>query len=625
MTRPALNDLSWLSEIPRSWDHLGRALTPEERGALETQDCSSENWEKIRVAQNFTGANYVGAQFSGHCYLENQQGTLEHEGMTFPCGVKNVRLENVFCSSNIHIERCSRLSDVFLSKHVILHDVAIIRGYKKGWASDRTLEIGNELGGRVLSICPEMTLAMAQTLLEKKPLSNTELQKMNWHHDTRREFSVLGESVVILSCPRLSDVCLSPYTIVDRALEVSETVTLSGHEEPVTFGPGTQLHRAFVQWGSTVKGSAQCHDVVLAEQSLVSHGAMVEQAYLGPNTQVGKGEVTASLLGPFVAMHHQSLIIGVIWPEGLGNVGYGANVGSNHTGKAPDQEFFPGEGCFLGLSCAIKFPTNFTASPYSMVSTSVTTLPQRLEMPFSLINSRSEMREGVSPALNELMPAWVLGENLYALIRNELKYQKRNKAKRFRVESRWLRPQIALWMSQSRNGLTSLGGKAWYDGTDSPALGKNTLSEAWRIRGIGLYDRFLAHYACDQLLKEAPKEPSTKTMTETKANELIPSWLAPLGLYSTDMTSLAQWWLGDLAQQVQEVAESKNRDFSRGRRIIDDYDDAHAPLIDDPVIALAKQRWEAGYTRVKSLLPSTFSAPEGYGLEALMASLEKPQ
>jgi hypothetical protein len=312
------------------------------------------------------------------------------------------------------------------------------------------------------------------------------------------------------------------------------------------------------------------------------------------------------MLGPFIAMHHQSLLIGVLWPEGMGNVGYGANVGSNHTGKAPDQELLSGEGCFWGLSCAIKFPANFKTSPYTMVSTGVTTLPQRLEMPFSLINSRSETTDGFSPALNEIMPAWVLGENLYALIRNEVKYTKRNKAKRFNVESRWLRPQIALWMFHARNDLMAIKGKNWYDGSDSPALGKNILSESWRLKAIRLYDRFLAHYACDRLLAQHLKEQAQQESTdpcEAKATELLPTWLTPFDISASDIPNIAQWWINDLNSQVQDVTHSKNRDFTRGRRIMDDYDDSHSPLDQDAVLTLAKQRLEDGITRVGALIP----------------------
>ena len=80
--------------------------------------------------------------------------------------------------------------------------------------------------------------------------------------------------------------------------------------------------------------------------------------------EMAGGEVAASLLGPFVSFHHQALLIATLWPEGKGNVAYGANVGSNHTSKAPDQEFWPGEGMFLGLGVNIKFPADFSRAPY---------------------------------------------------------------------------------------------------------------------------------------------------------------------------------------------------------------------------------------------------------------------
>ena len=54
---------------------------------------------------------------------------------------------------------------------------------------------------------------------------------------------------------------------------------------------------------------------------------------LGPDSGVGAGECLHCLVGPFVGFHHQSLLIATIWPLGRGNVGYGANVGSNHTSR----------------------------------------------------------------------------------------------------------------------------------------------------------------------------------------------------------------------------------------------------------------------------------------------------
>ena len=90
--------------------------------------------------------------------------------------------------------------------------------------------------------------------------------------------------------------------------------------------------------GAEVAGHAIVRQSVLLEHSGVEDHGIINETILGPNTSVAKGEVTASLVGPFVGFHHQSLLISAYWPEGKGNVAYGAKVGSNHTGRAPDQE-----------------------------------------------------------------------------------------------------------------------------------------------------------------------------------------------------------------------------------------------------------------------------------------------
>ena len=68
-----------------------------------------------------------------------------------------------------------------------------------------------------------------------------------------------------------------------------------------------------------------------------------------------------------------------LWFYGKGNIGYGANVGSNHTGRLPDQECIPGEGVFFGLGCNIKYPCNFAKAPYSLIASGITLLPQVIE------------------------------------------------------------------------------------------------------------------------------------------------------------------------------------------------------------------------------------------------------
>ena len=166
------------------------------------------------------------------------------------------------------------------------------------------------------------------------------------------------------------------------------------------------------------------------------------------------------MVGPFVGFHHQALLIACFWPSGKGNIGYGANVGSNHTLKAPDQELWPGEGCFFGLGVCIKYPSNFVDAPYTVFATGITTLPQTLTMPFSLVNGPGEAVPSLSPAFNEISPGWVLSDALFSVLRNDDKFAKRNKATRNRISPDVFRPDTVDMLSVACERLEAAEGRA---------------------------------------------------------------------------------------------------------------------------------------------------------------------
>ena len=126
-------------------------------------------------------------------------------------------------------------------------------------------------------------------------------------------------------------------------------------------------------------------------------------SFLGLDSSIARGECHHSLIGPFVGFHHQALLIAALWPLGRGNIAYGAMLGSNHTGKVNDQECWMGEGCFFGLGVAVKYPCNFTGSPYSLFAAKCTINPMRLDLPFSLILPDAEEPDKVI-----IKPGWVL-------------------------------------------------------------------------------------------------------------------------------------------------------------------------------------------------------------------------
>jgi len=334
---------------------------------------------------------------------------------------------------------------------------------------------------------------------------------------------------------------------------------------------------------------------LLTEHSHVERHGKCTDSILGPNTGVAEGEVTASLCGPFVGFHHQALLIAAFWPEGKGNVGYGANVGSNHTSKAPDQELWPGEGTFFGLGVNIKFPSDFTRAPYTIIASGVATLPQKVTFPFSLINSPAKSYPGISPAYNEITPAWVLSDNIYTIRRNEKKYKDRNKARRTEFIFDVFRPDTVDLMLDALKRLTVLKEvKELYTDRDISGLGKNYMLEDSRTEAIKTYTFYIRYYALLGLKKriKASTKGALKGLLTTKTKD--PCWEHErnilVGEFGRDAKPVDL--LDELSKAVEKIAvdtqTSKEKDDQRGARIIDDYPHAHAPAAEDKFV---KQTW----------------------------------
>jgi hypothetical protein len=334
---------------------------------------------------------------------------------------------------------------------------------------------------------------------------------------------------------------------------------------------------------------------ILTEYSHVERHGKVTHCIIGPNTGIAEGEVTASIIGPFVGFHHQSMLIGALWPEGKGNVAYGANVGSNHTSKAPDQEIFCGEGVFFGLGVNIKFPSDFSHAPYSIISTGITTLPQRVTFPFSLINSPSRSYEGVSPAINELMPGWVLSDNLYTIERNQGKYKKRNNARRSEFTFDVFRPDIIDLVVHAREALMNVKEeKEIYLESDIPEIGKNFVTRKNLLKGIDAYSRIIERYCLNGLYLECKKTLHQNALadlrivfldkSEDKFRDHERTLFIAEGYHKRTLEQNLSRFSELVEFATQAIYSAKEKDDIRGKSIMPGYENVHTLAHEDSFV-----------------------------------------
>eukprot|EP00555_Chaetoceros_dichaeta_P009968 CAMPEP_0198260212 /NCGR_PEP_ID=MMETSP1447-20131203/9244_1 /TAXON_ID=420782 /ORGANISM="Chaetoceros dichaeta, Strain CCMP1751" /LENGTH=464 /DNA_ID=CAMNT_0043947819 /DNA_START=581 /DNA_END=1975 /DNA_ORIENTATION=- len=422
---------------------------------------------------------------------------------------------------------------------------------------------------------------------------------------------------------------------------------------------------SYLQWDCSISDNSTVSNTILMECSTIGPHSVVASTVLGPDSHVSCGEIHCSLIGPNTNSHHQSLLISALWPMGRGNVGYGSNIGSNHTGRIPDQECTIGEGIFWGLGCVIKFPVDLSRAFYSVVAAGIQLPPQRCSMPFCLIMEGSSSKKDDNEVLgrNEIVPGWILKSSPYTIVRSEVKFKNRRKAKRHGFYCGWMiiRPTIVDSCVEARNLLKAVAKKQDQVGADLvytesqlPQLGSNYMTERGRKLGIDTYTNLILRYVLQGLLQQVillQANGKVKSRNELKnrleallqkpsSNKMIAvtthdkaSW--PLMPWEEELNDLESLWdhqrsilqleipyiavggeasifthlkvlLGKLVSLEQshaaQVYKSKQRDDLRGTSIIPDYRSVHTMAEDDDVIKLTNTRTKDTVERVTDVL-----------------------
>ncbi len=546
LTSPLLDALNVLRVPPQA-----RELSPSERAVLTAQGNRLEG-AHVMAADGFDPSLVWHCHFTGRVVLA---GAVSHS-----------TLEDTLVGKGASVEHCPLVRRSLIGERALVRGSSLDCSASTSFGIGTTFKAGLETAGKEVPMWDCMTLNDALRYVAE-PVFRAQVSALTNSIRFDRTVVGVGARVIAAMVDRayLGDAC-----VVEGAQWIESSCVLSSPDEPARLGPSTQLRSSIVQWGASVDSAAQVTASVLLEHSGAEKRAVISESLIGPNTHVGLGEVTASLVGPFVGLHHQSLLIAAWWPEGRGNVGSGASVGSNHTSRSPDQELHAGEGTFFGLASAIKYPANFDDAPYSIVASGVVVPPQKFDLPFSLI---TEDEGG-----NHVVPGWVYRENAYLLLRNEAKFLQRNKARRHVFDLRVFRPDLVEKLWKARGYLESLQGKPVYDGRDLAALGKNRLTEADRIAGVETYSAAL-RYAVLRIHAD------TRLRGVACDTKWLDDQLERLGLASQRGKQRLLKWLEEERQLWKSALAAKRKDDSRGASVIPDYGDFHVAAEDDTFLS----------------------------------------
>ena len=608
-----------------------RPLFPAELETLRARcHCKCQDWSKLRLILSMeeceNDQSSLLEQLVSHNVFADvvmiglDLSTLVHPDKVSTCWHKlsagihgNALISNCIIEANARVYHNGLVSDTYIGIGAMLMKCGRVSCSRKVAYGQLNIMVGPETGGGLhLAVTSESTMIDVCSNLgvsEKRTLQK-------WTTGVSGDMNIIGASSIVSDTPTVENVYMSSNSEVTAASSVRNATLLSYAK----IGNACTVANVLLQWNSSIMDNSSVSDTLLMEEAHSGPHSLVTSTILGPDVHVSAGEVHASVLGPNTNAHHQSLLIGVLWPLGRGNVGYGANVGSNHTGRLPDQVATAGEGTFWGLSTVIKFPVDLTWAPYSIVAAGTNLLPQRITMPFSLLVETN--------GVGNIIPGWVLQNSPYTLSRSEIKFANRQKAKRHSFYTGWklIRPGVVDMCVRARKALQSVPIQAAVYKTDKmiDGIGKNHLTEKARLAGIQSYSDCIQLYALHGLLERVKNErgslrqqalnlerdvsdsvPSSSKVLPNSV-ERNPSW-PPLPweedgeLWKHQLSILlAEFpvgtdvlcWLTELLQKLvllqneyaERVYDCKRRDDVRGTKIIPGYGDSHVAAENDPVV-----------------------------------------
>lgn len=558
-----------------------RPVSRDEIAQLERQGNSAADWTRIRATDPFSVDSVHGSRFEGPVFIDASALII------------NSTLSDSHVGAGARIVNCGWLSRYFIAAGATVENVDRLAMTGDDTEFGNSLELFHEdLYSRRVRAVAELPFEWAGWISGPEASRDDAREKLmrlfgaidDYTRAMRSPMGYVAPGAVVRATPIVENAWIGEGVTIEGAQALRNSTVWGSADEPTLVRDGALLRESLVGPGCIVDSQCNIERSILFEWATVTAQAVLKGSAIGPNVRLSECEVNDCLLGPFTTSLHHGLILAAWWPEGKGNVAYGANVGSNHTGRAPDQEIWPGEGVFFGLGCNIKFPSNFRGAPYTIIAAGVEALPQKVDFPFSLVAPPSERIDGLSPAINEIRPGWSLLQNAYGLERQERNFRQRNRARLTSIDLRIFREDIVQSMISASARLQNVAEaeKGYYTDRELPGLGKNYMLEEARHEAIKAYDlgRRLGAARCILRALDSPHRA-----------EAI-RWGATI-LGSSDPAELAARILLVEREWLDLVIRSKGRDDRRGAAILDDYAQRHLGGERDPLIRAATRDFQA--------------------------------
>lgn len=295
-----------------------RQLTQEEIDVLERNNCWAENWENVKVADDFSPYGFHRVMFYGDIRLGVFDLQVEvTKGFTKHAGINDATLRNVTIGDNCLIEKIGNfINNYTIGDNCYISNVSTMETTEGAtYGEDHMISVLNEMGDGNLVLFHDLNSQLAAFMVKhfndkvlKEKITRLIREEVRFSLPDR---GTIGNNVKIINTKEITNTVVKDDCEINGASRLSDCTILSSKDASVYIGTGVICENSIISNGCSITNSVKMQDCFVGETCQVANGFTAQASVFFANSYMANGEACAAFCGPFSASHHKSsLLIG---------------------------------------------------------------------------------------------------------------------------------------------------------------------------------------------------------------------------------------------------------------------------------------------------------------------------
>ena len=293
-------------------------MTDDEIHVLENNSCWAEDWQRVKVAEEFSPYNFHRVIFYGDIRLGVFEKQVEvSKGFVKHSGINDATLRNVTVGDNCLIEKIGNyINNYTIGSDCYISNISTMETTEgASFGEGHLISVLNEMGDGNVVLFHDLNSQLAAFMVKyfkDKQLKDSLSRLINEEiRFTQPERGTIGNGVKIINSKEITNTVIKEDCEINGAARLSDCTILSSKDDSVFIGTGVICENSIISNGCSITNSVKMQDCFVGEACQITNGFTAEASVFFANSYMANGEACAAFCGPFSASHHKSsLLIG---------------------------------------------------------------------------------------------------------------------------------------------------------------------------------------------------------------------------------------------------------------------------------------------------------------------------